>query len=81
MSIKKKVTDYDFVLANIVNGRVDMDRKRKRKIVTTLVAVELDKQHLCASMMSVTVIYTLTDGTMKNTITASDQWSGWRDSK
>ncbi|ONI21331.1 hypothetical protein PRUPE_2G059900 [Prunus persica] len=58
-----------------------MDRKRKRKIVTTLVAVELDKQHLCASMMSVTVIYTLTDGTMKNTITASDQWSGWRDSK
>ncbi|BBG96920.1 hypothetical protein Prudu_005882 [Prunus dulcis] len=34
-------------------NRVDMDRKRKRKIVTTLVAVELDKQHLCASMMSI----------------------------
>ncbi|CAL9025951.1 unnamed protein product [Prunus brigantina] len=37
-----------------------MDRKRKRKIVTTLVAVELEKQRLCASMMIVTVIYALT---------------------
>ncbi|BBH02107.1 hypothetical protein Prudu_012574 [Prunus dulcis] len=60
-------------------NRVDMDRKRKRKIVTTLVAVELEKQHLCASMMLVTVIYALTDGTMKSTIAPSDQWSGWRD--
>ncbi|BFG30592.1 hypothetical protein CerSpe_168660 [Prunus speciosa] len=37
-----------------------MDRKRKRKIVTTLVAVELEKQRLCAPIMLVTVIYALT---------------------
>ena len=59
LSIKKKVTYYDFVLTNIVNGRVDMNRKRKRKIVTTLVAVELEKQRLCASMMLVIVVCVL----------------------